>query len=188
MSTTTPTTTVAPASAFFLRNLYLTRAGFAVIWAAVFATTGDSLGALVAVLLVVYPAVDAAAAVIDARSTRDDSTRSVTILNVVISVAAAVGLAIAASGTMTDVLRVWGAWAIVSGVVQLVGAVRRRALGGQRFLMASGGLSVLAGASFAASAADATSMTGLAGYAVLGGIFFLVSALRLGRLRGSQEA
>jgi len=40
---------------------------------------------------------------------------------------------------------------------------------------------VLAGASFVLSAADADSLGSIAGYAVLGGVFFLVSALRLGR-------
>ena len=47
--------------------------------------------------------------------------------------------------------------------------------------MLSGGISVLAGGSFAASASSADSVTQVAGYAVLGGVFFLVSAVRLGR-------
>lgn len=189
MSTLTPAVSDSPATAYFLRNLYFARTGFALVWAAVFASTGSSLGALAAILLVVYPAVDAVAAIVDARSTRDRSTRAVTLTNVVISTVAAVGLGVAAAGDIADVLLAWGIWAIVSGLVQLVGAVRRRALGGQRFLMASGGLSVLAGSSFAASSADATSMTGLAGYAVLGGIFFLVSALRISRTSSTaQEA
>ncbi|MEU3510491.1 hypothetical protein ABZ733_21825 [Streptomyces longwoodensis] len=43
-------------------------------------------------------------------------------------------------------------------------------------------LSVLAGASFLRSAAqDDPALTALAGYATLGGIFFLVSAVRLSR-------
>jgi len=46
----------------------------------------------------------------------------------------------------------------------------------------SGALSTLAGTSFVVSASAADpSLTGLAGYAALGGLFFLVSALRLGR-------
>ncbi len=51
-------------------------------------------------------------------------------------------------------------------------------------MMLSGGISVLAGTQFflGASASD-PELTNLAGYAVLGGIFFLVSALRLGRVR-----
>lgn len=49
-------------------------------------------------------------------------------------------------------------------------------------MIASGGLSTLAGASFIAQAGTADpSLRNLAGYAFLGGVFFLVSALRLKR-------
>ena len=66
--------------------------------------------------------------------------------------------------------------------MQLVVAVRRRALGGQLPLILSGGISVLAGVAFVVqSGAAGASLKGLAGYATLGGIFFLVSALRLRR-------
>lgn len=78
-------------------------------------------------------------------------------------------------------LRVWGAWAVTAGLVQLVVALRRRGLGGQLPMVLSGGLSVLAGGAFIAMASgDDAEISGLAGYATLGGIFFLVSALRLG--------
>lgn len=188
MSTVTTTQPGAIAAGSPLRQLYVARTVFAVAWAGVFATTGSTLGTLAAALLVLYPAVDAIAALIDARSTTDDRSRVLAGVNLGLSTVAAVGLGIAASADVADVLRVWGAWAIVSGLVQLIGAARRRHLGGQRFLIASGGLSVLAGTSFALSAADATSMAGLAGYAVLGGIFFLVSALRLGRTGAPRAA
>jgi hypothetical protein len=46
----------------------------------------------------------------------------------------------------------------------------------------SGGLPVLVGGSFiAAAGAGNPTLAGAAGYAVAGGVFFLVSALRLGR-------
>ena len=49
-------------------------------------------------------------------------------------------------------------------------------------MILSGGLSVLAGSSFILMAgAPGVKLTNVAGYAVVGGIFFLVSALRLGR-------
>lgn len=175
-SHTEPTSTAIP-----LRRLYLSRSAFALIWAGVFATTGSELGTLAAVLLVVYPAVDAIAAILDATSTADHRTRTAAIVNAGTSIVAAVGLAIASTEDITAVLRVFGIWAVVSGLTQLAGAVSRRGVKGQRFLVASGALSVFAGTSFAASAGEATSMTGLSGYAVLGGVFFLVSALRLGR-------
>jgi len=49
-------------------------------------------------------------------------------------------------------------------------------------MIISGAVSTLAGTAFILRAArDGASLSNLAGYAVLGGIFFLVSALRLGR-------
>lgn len=181
MTTLTAPSTSHSAPALPLRRLYFIRAAFAAIWATLLATSGSALEGFTGVLLVIYPVVDAVAAVIDARSTRDGRARAAAVTNVAISSVAAFGLAIASSADITDVMRVWGGWAIASGLVQLGGAALRRHHGGQRFLIASGALSVLAGISFVISAAQATTLAGLAGYAALGGIFFLASALRLGR-------
>ncbi|EXG81167.1 hypothetical protein CryarDRAFT_2274 [Cryptosporangium arvum DSM 44712] len=171
-------TTLAPSAAPALRRLYLVRFGFAVVWAILLTSTGADLNPVSVGLLVLYPVFDVAAAVVDLRSSRT-STLAV---NAAVSALAAVGLAVAAAAGVPAVLRVWGAWAIVSGLVQLVVGVRRRALGGQVPMMLAGGISVLAGASFAAMAgADDPAVAGVAGYAAVGGVFFLVSALRLGR-------
>src|SRR5919106_1320796 len=95
------------------------------------------------------------------------------------------GFALALTSGIPAVLRVWGVWAVVAGIVQLVVAIRRRRLGGQWAMIDSGAISVLAGASFVLMASSAgASLTNVAGYALLGGIFFLVSALRLGRSVG----
>ncbi|MFD6529579.1 hypothetical protein [Streptomyces sp. NPDC060184] len=169
---------IAPA----LRRLYFVRFGFAVIWAALLFTTASELGPLGVALVVIYPLFDVVAAVVDARSARDRGSIRALQVNMAISLIAAVGLAMASSSGVPAVLRVWGAWAILSGIVQLVvGAVRRR-LGGQWPMILSGGISVLAGGSFVMGASASDPQLGdVAGYAVLGGIFFLVSALRLGR-------
>ena len=165
-----------------LRRLYLVRSGFALAWAALLFATGPGIGPLSATLLVLYPLVDVAAAVVDARSSRPGGDAAAGLrVNVAVSALAAVGLAFALGSGVPAVLRVWGAWAVIAGLVQLAVALRRRALGGQWAMIASGSLSVLAGASFALMAArDAASLGGVAGYAALGGVFFLVSALRLG--------
>ncbi|CAG6397732.1 hypothetical protein SCOCK_60065 [Actinacidiphila cocklensis] len=82
----------------------------------------------------------------------------------------------------------WGAWAITAGLVQLVVGVLRRGMGGQWPMIASGAISTLAGASFVAQAGkDDASLRTLAGYAFLGGVFFLLSALRLGRAGGTAR-
>ncbi|MYS22474.1 Uncharacterized membrane protein HdeD, DUF308 family [Streptomyces sp. DvalAA-14] len=165
-----------------LPRLYLIRFVFAAAWAVLLLVSGSDLTAGTKALLFLYPAFDVAAAVIDAGSTRAGRPVKGLYANMAISALAAVGVAVASTSGTADVLRVWGAWAVVSGLVQLLVAVARRPMGGQWAMIASGGISVLAGASFIQSASKSDpSLKALAGYAVLGGIFFLVSAIRLHR-------
>lgn len=123
------------------------------------------------------------AAAVVARASRRTGSTVLLHLDVAVSSLAAIGLAVATPSGIPAVLRVWGAWAVVAGAVQLTVALTRRRMGGQWPMIFSGGLSVLAGASFiaGASAADPT-LTGAVGYAILGAIFFLLSAIRLGRV------
>ena len=166
-----------------LRRLYFVRFVFAAAWAGTFAATGSKIDAGSVTLLILYPAFDVAAAIFDARSTRDRALY----VNIAISTVAAIGLAAAAAGDIAAVLRTFGAWAIVAGLVQLFVALkRRRSLGGQWAMVLSGGISVIAGAGFLGYASRATSMKVLAGYAALGGLFFLISAVRLLR-QGNQS-
>ncbi|GAA0953644.1 hypothetical protein GCM10009554_58290 [Kribbella koreensis] len=166
---------IAPA----LRRLYFGRFAFAIVWAGLMFATKSDLGPLGVALIVIYPLFDVAAAVVDIRTT--GPARGLYI-NIAISLLAAIGLAIAGISGVPAVLRVWGAWAVVSGLIQLIVGAGRRKLGGQWPMMLSGGISILAGLSFVAGAsADDPKLTNIAGYAVLGGIFFLVSAIRLGR-------
>lgn len=170
-----------------LRQLYLARFGFAVVWAALLLVAGPDINPVSATLLILYPVVDVTAAVIDLRASRATRTANGLYANIALSLATAVGLAFAVSSGSTAVLRVWGAWAVTAGVVQLAVAVARRGLGGQVPMILSGGISVLAGATFIGTSGDGK-LSGLGGYAVLGGIFFLVSALRLGRDRSAGHA
>ncbi|MFF7946443.1 hypothetical protein [Streptomyces griseorubiginosus] len=186
----TTTTAPAPASASdvvasALRRLYFVRFGFALIWAVALFSTASSIGPVSATLLVIYPLFDVGAAVVDARSSRASRSALGLYANIAISGLTAVGLAFAVASGIPGVLRVWGAWAVTAGLVQLIVALRRRELGGQWAMIASGGISVLAGLSFLRQAAASDpSLSSLAGYALLGGIFFLVSALRLGHNAG----
>lgn len=168
-----------------LRRLYFVRFAFAIVWALVMFTMAKEISPVAAVLLVLYPLFDVGAAVVDARSSRTTGAPGWPVLlyvNMAVSLAAAVGVGIACASGIPAVLQVWGAWAIVSGLVQLIVAVPRRKLGGQWPMIISGTISILAGASFVASAgADNPALTSAIGYAVPGGIFFLLSALRLGR-------
>ncbi|WP_369198218.1 hypothetical protein [Streptomyces djakartensis] len=178
-----PTSTPAAAASGTLRRLYFVRFAFAVVWAALLFTTARTLGPLGATLLVIYPLFDVACAVVDLRSARAGRgpVRGL-YANVALSTLTAGGLAAAVASGIPAVLRVWGAWAITAGLVQLLVGVLRRGMGGQWPMIASGAVSTLAGASFIAQASkDGASLGSLAGYAFLGGVFFLVSALRLGR-------
>jgi uncharacterized membrane protein HdeD (DUF308 family) len=183
---TTNTAPVATGVAATLRRLYFVRFGFALGWAVLVLVTASSIGPVSATLLVLYPVFDVAAAVVDARSSRaSGSTATIAAglyINIAISALAAAGLVIALTSGITAVLRVWGVWAVVAGIAQLVVAIRRRRMGGQWAMIASGAISALAGVSFLLMASKAgASLANVAGYALLGGIFFLVSALRLGR-------
>ena len=165
-----------------LRRLYVIRFVFAAAWAVLLLVSGSDLTVAAWVLLFLYPAFDVVAAVVDARSARADGPVKGLYANIAVSSLAAVGVAVASTSGVADVLRVWGAWAVVSGLVQLLVGFARRPMGGQWAMIVSGGISVLAGATFIQSASqEDPSLTTLAGYATLGGIFFLVSAFRLSR-------
>jgi uncharacterized membrane protein HdeD (DUF308 family) len=164
-----------------LRRLYLVRFAFAIVWAALLFLTSAAAGPLLTVLLILYPLFDAAAVLWQLRSapSAPGATTSQWI-NVVVSVVVAIALGVASTVSVAAALAVWGAWAIGSGVPQLITAVRARRAGGQVPQMLSGGLSVLAGGAFLAQGLQgAGTIAGVGGYAVLGGIFFLVSAIRL---------
>ena len=136
--------------------------------------TGSKLDAASITLLILYPAFDVAAAVFDARTSGSPALYT----NMAISTAAAIGLAFAAADDIPAVLRVWGTWAIFAGLVQMLLALKRRGLGGQWAMILSGSLSVIAGGVFLGQASGTTSMK-VVGYAGVGGLFFLISAVRL---------
>ncbi|MEV5428183.1 hypothetical protein [Streptomyces sp. NPDC052701] len=134
-------------------------------------------------LLAVYPLFDVACAVVDVRSTRANGgpVRD-PYANIALSSLTGIGLAVAATSGIPAVLRVWGARAVTAGIVQLVVGATRRRLGGRWVMIAGDAISTVAGASFFAQAGkDGASVGAPAGYAFLGGAFFLASAFRLGR-------
>ncbi|MFQ6395691.1 hypothetical protein ACLMAJ_19775 [Nocardia sp. KC 131] len=180
-ATGTDTVAAHRSSAKGLRDLYYARFGFAIVWAGLITLAAPALPAVgVAALVVIYPLFDVAAAVIDYRTSGAEGPRGALYINMVLSLLAATGLAAAFTSGIPDVLRVWGIWAITAGIVQLVVAILRYRLGGQWAMILSGGISVLAGGSFILQAGGPdASLSKVVGYATLGGIFFLISAIRL---------
>lgn len=164
-----------------LRRLYFVRFGFAVVWALLLFLTGATPGPVLSVLVIIYPLFDAAAVLYQVRSAdRAPATRVPELINVAVSVAVAVALGVASAVSAPAVLGVWGVWAVASGIPQLITAIRRRRTGGQVPQILSGAISVVAGAGFLAQAfGGAAAVTGIGGYAIVGAIFFLISAIRL---------
>jgi len=197
MSTIEATTTTTPrvsnnagAESEKLR-LFLTRGIVAIGWAAVFAAAAHSLTSAVTVsagvLLVLYPLIDAVASLIDAR-TQHGSARQLLLANAGSSIVAAVALGVAATGSVANVLVVFGVWAAVSGAAQLVVAIRRRAqLGKQWPMLLAGGVSVIFGLAYIiAAAGDQPRLDMLVLYAATGGLDFILEALLLARRRRRQ--
>jgi hypothetical protein len=182
MSTTLAAPSGISSTASALRKLYFVRFAFALVWAGVMLTMADEITPAGGVLLVLYPLFDVGAAVYDAKVSRSTGSPRLLYVNMAVSTLTAIGLAVAATSGIPAVLRVWGAWAVVAGAVQLIVAVPRRAMGGQWPMILSGGISVLAGASFIAMAGgDKPELSSAVSYAIPGAVFFLLSALRLGR-------
>src|SRR5262249_19765406 len=104
-------------------------------------------------------------------------------LNAGVSVVAAVALGIAATGDKGDVLAAFGVWALVTGAVQLVVAIRRRTVLGRQWpLLISGVGSMLWCVFFLINAsADNPKLRMVAVYAVGGGVEFLIQAWLLAR-------
>lgn len=192
MSTTDATRTAPRVSINSTENLhiqlFLTRGLIAIAWAVVFAvatksvTTGVAAGA--GVLLVLYPLIDVVGCLIDARS-QHGSARQLLQANAAVSAVAAVALGVAATGSVANVLAVFGVWAALSGAAQLVVALRRRALLGNQWpMLLAGGLSIIAGVAYLLlSAGDDPKLRPLAIYTATGGIEFVVQAWLLMRRR-----
>lgn len=157
-------------------RLYAVRGALAVVWAVIFAAVSDSLTTSAGVLLVAYPLIDVAASLVDARAS---TSRTLLRFDAAVSLLAAAGLAIAATGDVADVLRVFGVWAVVAGAAQLVVGLRRRSpeTGGQWPMLIAGGLSILVGVYYnAVTAVDDPQLDPLVLYAAAGGVFFIVQA------------
>lgn len=196
----TSTTATAPRSAHTtattsgLRNLYLIRAVFSIVWVAlVFATSTkltslDTVTIIAAVLLVIYPLWDAVATLAARRIAGARSSNRIAALNIALGLAATIAMIVAVFNTVGTALLVFGIWAFLSGALQLILAIqRRRSVGAQWPMIISGGLSVLAGLSFAAMSASPTSgLSTVAGYSAFGAFWFVVSVIAL-TIRGRRS-
>ncbi|QGZ42274.1 hypothetical protein IP92_03988 [Pseudoduganella flava] len=165
----------------WLLNYYFARAAFSVAWVLAALKLAPHAPGLQAALLVLYPAWDAVANLIDGRRSGGLAQNRTQAINVVVSVAVTLAVG-AALGDMHRVLGVFGAWAILAGLLQLGTAWRRRKSSDAQWpMILSGAQSALAGTTFILQArmpAEPTLST-IAGYAGFGTFYFLVAAATL---------
>lgn len=165
----------------WLKRYYFTRAAFSVAWTVAVLTVAQHSSAVAALLLVCYPAWDALSNFVDAKRSGGLVANRTQLLNVVVSLAVALALAVVLPD-MNQVFGVFGTWAILSGLLQLGTALRRwRVYGAQWAMVLSGAQSALAGAFFLSQARmpAVPPISIIAGYAAFGAFYFLVSAILL---------
>jgi uncharacterized membrane protein HdeD (DUF308 family) len=168
------------------QRIAVVRAVLALLWAvAVVLAVGDDVPSTDAdvpvaagALLATYPLIDAVASLLSDRGA--GTARRVVRLNGLISAIAVIAIGIAAFGSDAGAtLAAFGAWAAITGALQLGVAVRRRNAGRQLPMMVSGGLSTVAGLSFVAAAGGTDAhLATLAGYMALGAVLYLLWASR----------
>ncbi|MFT4434558.1 DUF308 domain-containing protein [Caballeronia sp. 15715] len=172
----------------WLKQYYFARAAFSVVWVALAFTIGQHATMIGAALLIVYPLWDAAANYVDMSRSGGMRKNLTQAFNVFVSAAIAVAVIVVLNADTSLVLDVFGVWAVLSGLLQLATAVRRwKRFGAQWAMILSGGQSALAGVFFIAQAHASVppAIIKVAGYAGVGAIYFLVSAvwLSVGQLR-----
>ena len=170
----------------WLTRYYIVRAAFSACWVALAFSVGQRFPAAAVALLIAYPLWDALANYVDALRSGGLASNRTQAINAVISIATAIAVIVALR--LNWVLGVFGVWAILSGLLQLATAVRRwKRMGAQWAMILSGGQSALAGAFFVSLAhAPLDHAIGrVAGYAAVGALYFLVSAvwLSVGQMR-----
>ena len=175
----------------WLKQYYFARAAFSIVWVAAALTAGGQSFTIAAILLIIYPAWDAAANYIDAVRNGGLVNNRTQAINVAVSSFMTVAVIVALTMSMNWVLGAFGLWAIFSGLSQLGTAVRRwKTSGGQWAMILSGGQSALAGAFFIVQALKPVepSIANVAGYAGVGAVYFLVSAVWLTVSQMRQKA
>jgi uncharacterized membrane protein HdeD (DUF308 family) len=165
-----------------LKRYYFLRAGVSVVWVAAAFTVGVANPVAAGILLVLYPAWDAFANARDALANGGLRANGAQALNLVVSAVTTLAVLLTLRSGMHAVLTVFGAWAVLAGLLQLAAGVRRwKAYGAQWAMILSGAQSALAGVFFIKQATGPAtpSIATIAPYAAIGAIYFLISAVWL---------
>jgi uncharacterized membrane protein HdeD (DUF308 family) len=166
-----------------LRQLYFIRVAFSVTWVILVVLLAKSSFAIASVLLIIYPAWDVIGTFLDIRANRNSSSKTPQYINAAISAVTTLAVGLALQKGIPEALMVFGAWAILTGLIQLVlGLRRRKLLGGQWPMIISGGQSTIAGISFIVMAHDpAMGIVNLAGYSAFGAFYYLLATFSLAK-------
>lgn len=166
----------------WLKHYYFARTVFSAAWVAAAFTVGRQSPTIGTILLVAYPAWDALANYIDASRSGGLGRNRTQAINVAVSVATTLAVILALTMSMNWVIGVFGVWAILSGLLQLGTALRRwKSSGAQWAMILSGAQSALAGTFFIVQSQMPMppSIANIAGYAAVGALYFLISAVWL---------
>lgn len=171
-----------PDQALWLRRYYAIRAAFSIVWVAIAFSLAKTPSLFTGLLLVLYPAWDAAANWYDAGRHGGLRANPTQAFNALVSI----GVAIVATAAIVfdghAVLYVFGAWASLSGLLQLGTGIRRWSQVGAQWPMILSGLqSTLGGLFFIkkATAGVTASAADIAPYAAFGAFYFAISAITL---------
>jgi len=166
-----------------LQKLYFIRAGFSIVWVVLVSALAKTNTNIATVLFIIYPAWDAIATYFDIQANPPAANKTPQYVNALISIATTVGVTLALQKGIPEALIVFGAWAILTGLIQLIlGLRRRKQLGGQWPMIISGAQSMLAGGAFIVMAHQPNQgISTLAGYAAFGAFYFLLTAFRLSK-------
>lgn len=165
-----------------LRKLYITRVAFSIIWIALVVKVAKTNDTLATILFIIYPAWDVVASFFDIKANPPTANKSPQYVNIGIGILTTIAVIIALQSGIPKALMVFGLWAILTGLIQLMLGIRRRKhFEGQWPMIISGAQSMLAGGFIIATAQNPNQgVASLAGYAAFGAFYFGLAALRLG--------
>jgi hypothetical protein len=168
-----------------LRNLYFTRSVVQFVWAATVIGVAAINPSLAATLLILYPLWDVACTFYDLRTSEAASSARTQYVNAAVGTLTAIGIGLTGYSHPQYAVAIFGGWALLAGLLQLVvGILRRRNLGGQWAMILSGAQSSAAGVAFVLGGLGGKlHIKDLGGYAVFGAIYFLIAGILLSRKR-----
>jgi hypothetical protein len=150
-------------SSRFLKNLYFSRTVVQIVWAVIVLATATASTGFAVILVLLYPVWDVVCTIRDLRSNPQPTSRGLQMANAFLGSAAAIAVGI-------------------FGTIQLRYAVAAFGLKGQWAMILSGAQSAFAGAAFLIGGLkEKVHVKDLGGYAIFGGIYFLIAGILLSR-------